>query len=101
MGIKERPACPLPILSQFFTTMNSLVLILWLGVGVVYGQIPSLGFCPDYVAVTNFDMSRFLGKWFEFERYFTVSEVASRCVTTEYSRGPSGKVYVSNQITNR
>ncbi|KAJ8923850.1 hypothetical protein NQ315_010432 [Exocentrus adspersus] len=64
-------------------------------------QIPSLGFCPEYFPMANFDIERFLGKWYESERYFQFSEVASRCVVTDYARGPSGKIYVSNEITNR
>ncbi|CAH1153724.1 unnamed protein product [Phaedon cochleariae] len=65
------------------------------------GQIPSLGFCPEYFPMADFDMSRFLGKWYEAERYFQFSELASRCVVTDYARGPSGKIYVSNEVTNR
>lgn len=45
-------------------------------------------------------MERFLGKWYEAERYFQFSEVASRCVVTDYAKGPSGKLYVSNEVTN-
>lgn len=70
------------------------------GTGVL-GQIPNLGFCPNYAPMLNFDIDRFLGKWYEAERYFAVSEVGSRCVTTEYSKAPNGRIYVSNEITNR
>lgn len=64
-------------------------------------QIPSLGWCPDYLPMADFDMDRFLGKWYEAERYFTISEVASRCVVTDYARSTNGRIYISNEVTNR
>ena len=45
-------------------------------------------------------MNRFLGTWYEAERYFTVSEVGSRCVTTNYLSTPEGRIIVSNEIIN-
>ncbi|KAJ8984293.1 hypothetical protein NQ317_009777 [Molorchus minor] len=67
----------------------------------VTAQIPSLGFCPEYPPMSDFELDRFLGKWYEVERYFQISEVAARCVVTDYAKAPSGKIYVSNEITNR
>ncbi|XP_076636216.1 apolipoprotein D-like [Colletes latitarsis] len=64
-------------------------------------QIPSLGFCPDYVPMANFDMNKFLGVWYETERYFQLTEVVSRCVMANYTVGTDGKFHVSNQVTNR
>lgn len=64
-------------------------------------QIPSFGGCPDYQAMTGFDKSRFLGKWYETERYFTVSELASRCVSATYEIRADGNIWVNNAITNR
>ncbi|XP_066603884.1 apolipoprotein D-like [Prorops nasuta] len=64
-------------------------------------QIPSLGFCPEYVPMANFDMNRFLGVWYEAERYFQLSEVVSRCVMANYTKGQDGKLRVSNEVTNR
>lgn len=46
-------------------------------------------------------MSRFLGVWYEAERYFQLSEVVSRCVMANYTQGPDGKLRVSNEVTNR
>ncbi|XP_011882218.1 PREDICTED: apolipoprotein D-like [Vollenhovia emeryi] len=64
-------------------------------------QIPNLGFCPEYIPMANFNMQRFMGVWYEAERYFQLSEVVSRCVMTNYTRGSDGKYRVSNQVTNR
>lgn len=44
---------------------------------------------------------QYLGTWYEAERYFTVLEAGSRCVSTNYTKAVDGRVLVSNQITNR
>lgn len=49
----------------------------------------------------DFDRENFLGKWFEIERYFTVSEITSRCVSVTYERRADGKIYVNNESTSR
>ncbi|KAF5281465.1 hypothetical protein FQA39_LY17783 [Lamprigera yunnana] len=64
-------------------------------------QVPYLGWCPEYQPMNDFQIDRFLGKWYEAERYFTFSEVVGRCVVTDYARAPSGRIYVSNEVTNR
>ncbi|KAG7310786.1 hypothetical protein JYU34_003607 [Plutella xylostella] len=69
-------------------------------VAAASAQIPSLGWCPDLQPMANFNMNRFLGTWYEAERYFTVSELGSRCVTTNYESTPEGRILVSNEITN-
>ncbi|XP_034934716.1 apolipoprotein D-like [Chelonus insularis] len=68
---------------------------------IVRAQVPSLGWCPDYVPMANFDMAKFLGTWYEAERYFQLSEVVSRCVMANYSKGADNKLRVSNEVTNR
>lgn len=86
---------------QLVTMKRSECIVLTLMVVSVSAQIPNLGWCPDYLPMAGFDVNRFLGKWYEQERYFTFSEVASRCVVTDYAKAPSGRIYVSNEVTNR
>ncbi|GJQ67834.1 hypothetical protein Trydic_g16599 [Trypoxylus dichotomus] len=64
-------------------------------------QIPSFGFCPQYTPMDSFDFNRFLGKWYEAERYFTFSDIGSRCVVTDYAKTATGKIYMSNEYTSR
>ncbi|XP_012536121.2 apolipoprotein D [Monomorium pharaonis] len=64
-------------------------------------QIPNLGFCPEYIPMANFNRQRFMGVWYEAERYFQLTEVVSRCVMTNYTRGSDGKFRVINEVTNR
>lgn len=68
---------------------------------IVNCQIPSFGGCPVYQPMANFDKERFLGTWYEVERYFTVTELASRCIAATYERRADGKIWVNNVITNR
>lgn len=82
-------------------TMKGSASVVLLLAAAVSAQIPNLGWCPDYLPMADFDVNSFLGKWYEQERYFTFSEVASRCVVTDYAKAPSGRIYVSNEVTNR
>ncbi|KAK9889508.1 hypothetical protein WA026_004789 [Henosepilachna vigintioctopunctata] len=79
---------------------NSLVILASL-LAVCTAQVPNLGRCPGYVPVSNFDIERFLGKWYEAERYFQVSELGTRCVVSDYARSPNGKISVSSEVTSR
>ncbi|KAK9310659.1 hypothetical protein QLX08_000182 [Tetragonisca angustula] len=81
--------------------MFSKIVLTLSALALVRAQIPSLGFCPDYIPMANFDMNKFLGIWFEAERYFQLTEVVSRCVMVNYSLGSDGKFRVTNEVTNR
>lgn len=81
--------------------LGKILLIFPLALTLVECQIPAFGFCPEFVPQANFNITRFLGTWFEAERYFQLSEVVSRCVVVKYSLSPDGKYYVSNEVTNR
>ncbi|KAL2722666.1 apolipoprotein D-like [Vespula squamosa] len=80
---------------------GKVVLTLATILALTNAQIPSLGWCPEYVPMANFDMNRFLGVWYEAERYFQLAEVVSRCVMSNYTQSPDGKLRVSNEVTNR
>lgn len=64
-------------------------------------QVPSFGRCPEFDAMPSFDKDAFLGTWYEVERYFTVTEVVSKCISAEYEQRADGKIYVNNHYTNR
>lgn len=67
----------------------------------VSAQIPSFGRCPELDAMPDFDKNRFLGTWYETERYFTVTEVVSKCISADYEKRADGNIYVKNHYTNR
>lgn len=52
-------------------------------------------------AMNDLIFLQFMGIWYEAERYFQLSEVVSRCVMSNYTRGADGKYRVSNEVTNR
>lgn len=82
--------------------MRTLILLLLaMLIAIAQSQIPSFGACPDHQAVKNFEREKFLGTWYELERYFTVSEVGTKCITATYERRPDGKIYINNAYTNR
>ncbi|XP_043200629.1 apolipoprotein D-like [Amphibalanus amphitrite] len=61
----------------------TLALTLW--VTVVSGQVKLSGRCPYIPALRPFDTYRFLGKWFEAERFFVSYEsLAGRCWGERY-----------------
>lgn len=64
-------------------------------------QVPSFGGCPGYDPMGEFDKDRFLGTWYEVERLFTVTELASRCVSAKYETKADGQLWVDNFFTNR
>lgn len=68
---------------------------------IVSSQVPGFGRCPEYQPMANFDKEKFLGRWIEIERYFTVSEVISKCISADYERRADGNIYVKNYYTNR
>ncbi|XP_067010614.2 apolipoprotein D [Anabrus simplex] len=77
------------------------VLLLLTGVTLTVAQIPGLGSCPQYVPMNNFDMTKFMGMWYETERMFQVIETASRCIAANYTNSPDGKIRVQNHVTSR
>ncbi|XP_058056691.1 lopap-like [Anopheles bellator] len=81
--------------------MQFLFLLALAGLGLVGAQIPGFGTCPDYSPIVRFNRTRFLGTWYEIERYFTVTEVATKCVSVTYEQRADGKIYVRNAYTNR
>jgi apolipoprotein D and lipocalin family protein len=82
--------------------MKQYILLSVLGLATICSaQIPSIGWCPDKRPMPGFDMDKYLGTWYEQERYFTVLEAGSRCARTNYTKAIDGRVLVTNEITNR
>lgn len=81
--------------------MLRVLVVFVVGALLVEGQVPAFGRCPEFEAMPNFEKEQFLGTWFEVERYFTVTEVVSKCITADYERRADGKIYVNNHYTNR
>lgn len=87
---------------QSIVAIAAAATLLWcLLMGRTNAQIPSLGGCPAYEPMIDFDRESFMGTWYEVHRYFTVTELAARCISATYERRPDNSLWVNNTITNR
>uniref|UniRef100_A0A8D8PMK5 Apolipoprotein D n=1 Tax=Cacopsylla melanoneura TaxID=428564 RepID=A0A8D8PMK5_9HEMI len=83
-------------------TGSSTICLMLLGaVALTQAQVPGFGGCPDFVAMPDFDMTKFLGTWYETERYVNIFEAGSRCVKTNYTKAVDGRFLVASEIMNR
>lgn len=78
-----------------------LVFLLLVGIGLAAGQVPGFGGCPEFESQPDFDMNKFLGTWYEAERYVNIFEAGTRCVKTNYTKAVDGRYLVANEIMNR
>ncbi|KAM3958993.1 apolipoprotein D [Aphomia sociella] len=60
-------------------------------------QLAFPGNCPDVSAMTDFDPSRYTGKWYEAEKYFFLFEFGGKCVTADYETKDDGTLAVVNK----
>lgn len=63
----------------------------------VFTQVPGLGRCPEVNVVRNFDAQRYLGLWYEVEKYPFLFTLGGKCITAEYGQNPNGTVSVFNR----
>ncbi|XP_059490319.1 apolipoprotein D-like [Neocloeon triangulifer] len=66
----------------FFAAVNSQVII----------NSP----CQNVTIEQNFDLPRYLGRWYEYRRFFTFFELNGKCVTATYSDNLNGTIEVRN-----
>ncbi|XP_053651728.1 apolipoprotein D [Cherax quadricarinatus] len=60
-------------------------------------QIFFLFHCPPQTAFTSFNVSLFLGKWYEIKRYFTLYEYGGRCNAITFTDKGNGFYGVLNE----
>ncbi|XP_073991428.1 apolipoprotein D-like [Rhodnius prolixus] len=76
-----------------------LLLILSIWVDTSSSQVPYLGSCPDLKTVDNFDQTRYMGKWYEAERYFSLFEFGGKCINSNYTDGIDSINIISKQTS--
>ncbi|XP_060595398.1 apolipoprotein D-like [Ruditapes philippinarum] len=64
--------------------------------GLVGCQFVTLGSCPEVRLQENFDLDRYLGKWYENRRYSNWFSLFSNCVSAEYKKTSDTSVQVNN-----
>ncbi|XP_061387890.1 apolipoprotein D-like [Musca vetustissima] len=80
-----------------FITMTVVIMTIQFGMG----QVVSSNCCPTNVeVVSSFDVSKYLGLWYEYAKYPTYFEADGVCITAEYSLLDDGLVGVKNSQVN-
>ncbi|KAM7356721.1 apolipoprotein D-like [Cochliomyia hominivorax] len=87
--------------------MAQMKLITFIGVlaicsfSLTQAQVVASGECPCDVEVKeNFDVSKYMGFWYEYAKYPTFFEADGVCITVEYNLQADGKVGVTNSQVN-
>ncbi|KAI9553567.1 hypothetical protein GHT06_021485 [Daphnia sinensis] len=62
-------------------------LLLWIA-GPITGQILRIGHCPSFSALKDFEMDKYLGTWYQIERYFSFPGMGGKCWTQTYYPDP-------------
>lgn len=63
----------------------------------VSAQVPFLGACPATTAVTDFDLNKYLGMWYEIRSFPAIFQLGATCVQAKYSLNSNGTVEVDNR----
>ncbi|MET3037471.1 lipocalin family protein [Chryseobacterium sp. NRRL B-14859] len=79
-------------------TFHKIVVPVSLGaLGLIIFNSYSVGIPRGAVAVKNFDIKKYLGRWYEIARFDYRFEKNMDNVTAEYSENPNGTVQVKNK----
>lgn len=81
------------------TSLFPLSLVV-LCLGMTSGQVFKFGSCPDVPVQADFDVGRYYGDWYEFERYFFIAETLLKCSAAQYSPLPDNTIQVINSGKN-
>lgn len=49
----------------------------------------------------DFKKLKFMGKWYEAERFYQMRDIVAKCVAVTYDRFDDGKIFVNTIYTNR
>ncbi|KAK4029638.1 hypothetical protein OUZ56_022609 [Daphnia magna] len=58
-------------------------------------QVLGPGSCPNAIAVSDFEIDQYLGKWYNNRNYFSILQTGQDCVTVEYEKS-GGRIIVKN-----
>jgi apolipoprotein D and lipocalin family protein len=61
------------------------------------GQVAFWGRCPPTTPQANFDLNKYLGRWYEIRSYPAIFQFGGECVTADYSLNPNNTVKVVNR----
>ncbi|XP_072389832.1 apolipoprotein D-like [Diabrotica undecimpunctata] len=79
--------------------MRILAAILFMFVAAAHSHIPRAS-CPDVKGVPNFDPTKFVGLWYEQQRYPTILEIYGKCAFTKYSLNSDQSIGINTTYLN-
>ncbi|XP_077998660.1 apolipoprotein D-like [Glandiceps talaboti] len=78
------------------TLLTSILLVLGLFL-TVDAQVFSWGKCKKVTVQADFDLTSYLGRWYEIEKFPASFEDGQRCITATYSLKDNGRILVDNR----
>ncbi|EFX70399.1 hypothetical protein DAPPUDRAFT_328301 [Daphnia pulex] len=73
---------------MFINLVMLLLVMFTRSPGPVSGQILRLGHCPSFSVLKDFEMDKYLGTWYQIERYFSFPGMGGKCWTQTYYNDP-------------
>ncbi|PNF27250.1 hypothetical protein B7P43_G05299 [Cryptotermes secundus] len=77
--------------------ITAIAVLLITDIAMTWAQVPALGPCPEIETMQGFNMQRYLGQWYEAERYFALFEFAGKCVNANYTDIGDGRISILNR----
>ncbi|XP_052817966.1 apolipoprotein D-like [Mya arenaria] len=76
--------------------MISVAVCVSLMVAACSAQVPTFGKCPAVDVVQDLNVTRYLGQWYEIQKFFFFIEGSEKCITADYSLKSDGHIRVLN-----
>ncbi|XP_052233291.1 LOW QUALITY PROTEIN: apolipoprotein D-like [Dreissena polymorpha] len=77
--------------------MLTKVAIVLFACAYVSAQVPHLGKCPHVTVVQNLNVTKYLGGWYEIEKFFFFHRGQETCIKANYSLKSDGHILVYNR----
>ncbi|VDI00428.1 apolipoprotein D and lipocalin family protein [Mytilus galloprovincialis] len=78
---------------------RNMILAIWnheIALEKIISEVTRPGVCPNVRTQPDFDLNRYLGQWYESEKFFFTPEVGLRCNSALYTLNRNGAVSVVN-----
>ncbi|XP_021946527.1 apolipoprotein D [Folsomia candida] len=73
--------------------VKEVVLLILVGISTtIMGQVLMEGSCPPIPVMKNFSPDKFLGTWYEIERYYSDYQVNTKCNKIDFTYNPDGRI---------
>lgn len=82
-------------------TLTVCVFFIFYGIQLAWTQVPAYGSCPDVIVEDDFDINKYIGKWYEYARYPYVYEVPKKCNTVNYEKDDRKTISITNESIDR